>query len=340
MHLAHHARSSHRREWILDIRYFLLKNIRICEYLCLFEASRNTKNTLNMSLISAMKLGGIPAACMLLSTFLGLGIEIPSTMAGALQHFAAGILLCSIGTELLPVLVKAEGFTENFAAGVGFFLGVAVLMLVGIVLPEEDDEGDDEEGQEQFRKCASADNSPVLDIVKTHPGTDAEQKRPSLRQRQHSLKAAAFHHHCDKCKHDVLPSLPEEERPLVATVKLKSVKAFPSALLVAIVVDSALDGLLIGIVTAAGPSAGPILAVSLTVEMSFLGLTLATALRNHRPIQTIPAAIVGPAFRKYRLYSGERFESLVLSNSSYRFLVLTVKYFCSCVGSNSRWSCG
>jgi zinc transporter ZupT len=168
-----------------------------------------------MSLIAAIELGGMPSACMLSSTFRGLGIEMPSTMAGALQHFAAGALLCSIGTELLPELVKAEGFTENFAAGVGFFLGVAALMLVGIVLPEEDDEGEDDEGQEQFGKSASADDSPVLDIVKTHFGADADQKRPSLRQRRHSLKAAAFHHHCNKCKDDVLLSSPEEETPLV-----------------------------------------------------------------------------------------------------------------------------
>jgi zinc transporter ZupT len=293
-----------------------------------------------MSLNTAMKLGCIPAACMLLSTFLGLGIKMPSTMAGALQHFAAGILLCSIGTELLPELVKAEGFTENFAAGVGFFLGVAALMLVGVFLPEEDDEGEDDEGQEQFGESASADVSPALDIVKTHSGTDADQKRPSLHQRRHSLKAAAFHHHCDKCKDDVLPSSPEEEMPLAATEELKSVNAFPSALLVAVVVDSALDGLLIGIVTAAGPSAGPVLAVSLTVEMSFLGLTLAMALCDHRPIQTIPAAIVGPAFCKHGPCCGETFESLVLCNSLCRLRVLTVEHFCSCVGSNSRWSCG
>ena len=55
-----------------------------------------------------------------------------------------------------------------------------------------------------------------------------------------------------------------------------------------------MDGLLIGIATAAGQSAGPMMAASLCVEMSFLGLTLAMALKGQSRISSIGASLVGP----------------------------------------------
>ena len=69
----------------------------------------------------AIFLGFIPAFAMLVCTLVGLGYEVPHNIAGALQHFAAGILICSIGIELLPAMEKASGFAEVFASGVGFF---------------------------------------------------------------------------------------------------------------------------------------------------------------------------------------------------------------------------
>ena len=54
----------------------------------------------------------------------------PDTRAGALRHFAAGILPCSIGTELLPALDLATGTRENAAACGVIFVGVAIMMIV------------------------------------------------------------------------------------------------------------------------------------------------------------------------------------------------------------------
>jgi ZIP family zinc transporter len=72
-------------------------------------------------------------------------------------------------------------------------------------------------------------------------------------------------------------------------------KAFPTALVIALAIDSAIDGLLIGIAAAAGPSAGPMMSASLAVEMSFLGLTLATALHGHPTSKSFSASVLGPA---------------------------------------------
>jgi len=71
-------------------------------------------------------------------------------------------------------------------------------------------------------------------------------------------------------------------------------KALPMSFLAAIVVDSFMDGFLIGITGAAGPGATIIMAGSLSVEMSFVGLTLATACHGMPYSKAIPAALAGP----------------------------------------------
>merc|ERR1712238_96096 len=70
-------------------------------------------------------------------------------------------------------------------------------------------------------------------------------------------------------------------------------KALPLSFLAAIVVDSFMDGFLIGITGAAGPGATIIMAGSLSVEMSFVGLTLATACHGMPYAKAIPAVLAG-----------------------------------------------
>lgn len=88
----------------------------------------------------AIELGAFPAIGMNIVTVLGLNFPTPSKLVGALQHFSAGILLTTVAKELLPEMVKAQGFVENAASGIGFFGGVGVLILLGILIPEEDEE--------------------------------------------------------------------------------------------------------------------------------------------------------------------------------------------------------
>ena len=191
---------------------------------------------------------------MLLFTLVGLGKEVPPTIAGALQHFAAGVLLCTIVTELLPEMVSAEGVAQNVAAGVGFFLGVAVLILLGILIPEHDDDDKEENDHEEEK----------LQLT-------------SLPLRQHSLMTVACQcrEYCRfprRSSSAVEAAVVKEESPLLSSTPENANKSFPLALILAIAIDSTLDGLLIGIACAAGPSAGPMMSASLTVEMSFLGL--------------------------------------------------------------------
>lgn len=252
----------------------------------------------SLSAITAVELGGIPALLMLVFTIAGLRIKTSPVLVGALQHFAAGILLSTIAIELLPEMMNATGIQENLASGVGFFAGVAVLIGLGVVLPQEEEEEEETES-----------------IVLTETKKTKNQHPPlcqSLRNRQQSFKAEAF---CAACAMEqaldaeLLPtSLNESIGETIMTVTSTSdtvtmeetttikspTAAFPTALVTAIAIDSALDGLLIGIAIAAGPSTGPMLSASLSVEMSFLGLTLAAALYGRSLSSSLPAAVLGP----------------------------------------------
>ena len=224
-------------------------------------------------------LGGIPAIAMLSLTFIGLGIDVSHNIAGALQHFAAGILLCSIATELVPPMKDAEGFLEVFASAVGFFSGVFLMILVGVLFPEIEEDDDEEDV-----------DLPVLPLQSPFGGGP---RQTSVSGRKSSLIAEAYKFQESSATPRKI-EIPSEYSPLNSGTGSVKTRAFPAAMLLTVSVDSILDGLLIGIATAAGPSAGPMLALSLCVEMSFLGLTLATAMAGQPKKKSIPAAFLGP----------------------------------------------
>lgn len=222
------------------------------------------------SVVRAAELGAFPAIGMNVVTLAGLKVATPATVVGALQHFSAGILLTTVAKELLPEMVQATGLAENVASGVGFFAGVALLIWLGEVFP------DDEAAR------AMAEEEP-----EHAPST-------SLRNRKLSLKTRAyqFEEESSSAWWEAVEEADDSSSSI--TIAEEAVATLPTALLAAVAIDSALDGLLIGISTAVDPNTGPLLSASLTVESSFLGLTLAAALRN-RPLGTVLLAATAAA---------------------------------------------
>merc|ERR1711972_946241 len=78
--------------------------------------------------------------------------------------------------------------------------------------------------------------------------------------------------------------------PLVSSTE----SIFPSAFLTAVVIDGWMDGMLLGIASAASEDAGLVLAISLSIEMSFLGLTLATSMKGQPIGKSILAVAASP----------------------------------------------
>ena len=230
---------------------------------------------------SALTLGAIPAASMFLFSLLGLQISISKNVTGALQHYAAGLLLCTIATELVPEMDAAEGVGMNIAVLLGFFGGVLLMISLGILLPEGDDDDDD------------SDN----DVPQQHHHGERRASlvgslNKGLRQRSTGYIAMAR-------KSCVLSNSVVGERSslLIPGGEEKKSSKYPSVLVSAIAIDGFVDGLLIGITTAAASSssAGLMMAASLSVEMGFLGITLAVALKGQKHMVSTLSSLVGPS---------------------------------------------
>ena len=228
---------------------------------------------------SAFELGSIPAAAMFVFSMIGLNVAVDESVTGAFQHFAAGLVLCTIGTELLPSMEAATGLQENTAVIVGFGLGVALMIALGVLIPETEDD-DDESDDENPRR-----NSSLLG--------------GSNRLRRKSRGYVTMARDCADCAHSAsagssASEVVGERRPLNPSSGAADRGPFPAVLVSAIAIDGMVDGLLIGIATAAGSSAGLMMAASLSVEMGFLGITLSVALGGQEKHRALAASLVGP----------------------------------------------
>jgi zinc transporter ZupT len=271
------------------------------------------------SMIRAVELGTLPSLGMGVATLCGLHVfQTPPAVVGALQHFSAGILLATLGKELLPEMVQAQGLAENAASGLGFFAGVGFLVVLGILLPEQEKADDDASSSTLMASPAPADIDTTLTNDRRPP---VKEKVTRLRNRQQSKRREAFalagaivakgpglgKQHvafvsvADDTMNDKAPPLPQDDSMTTTIEKTsrweKILATLPIAFLTAICIDAALDGLLIGISTAVDPTTGPILAASMTVESTFFGITISTALRGREIASGVllGAAALGPA---------------------------------------------
>ena len=295
-------------------------------------------------------IGCVPAVCMLLFTILGLGIKVPDNIAGALQHFAAGLLLAAIGSELLPVLLDAEGVVENVYATVGFFAGMAVLIVLGALLPEahghsEDEDDDDEDDDSHVDHAALSKSIGLAGSVRAAFLGGSVVVQPSVSLRQAAKKINEDY--CNGCDtvHEAHADGSGEGQALLkpgkyadAATEQKVVKALevvdtalPLSFLAAIVVDSIMDGLLIGISGAAGPGAVIMMAGSISVEMGFVGLTLATACHGMPYTKAIPAALAGPIALMLGAVLGTYFVPCCSGTFVVVVVVVDVVYVCCAV---------
>eukprot|EP00980_Cylindrotheca_fusiformis_P006877 scaffold1437_cov113-Cylindrotheca_fusiformis.AAC.6 len=237
----------------------------------------------------AMLLGGIPASTMLACTAVGLNREVPHNITGAVQHFAAGILICSIGTELLPAMKDARSAYEILASAIGFFSGVALMIVVGILFPEEEDDSTYDGSSEDEKREDAKELFEKVGVGRKQFGRSS-----SMAGRRNSLISKAYKRGSAPASSRPGASIIAEEDTPLMEHETGYTEPFPAAFVVTVCVDSVVDGLLIGIAAAASPTAGPMLAISLCVEMGFLGCTLATALAKQPTKYSVPASFLGP----------------------------------------------
>ena len=173
---------------------------------------------------------------------------------------------------------------------------MAVLIILGAILPEHDDDDDCDEADENpvertssiIKKRSSISES-LQDIV---TGQNGLRSRKSSKLNIAKTINKDFYTNCE--------TLVEQNETSPLVVKTNSEKQqsneaqLPLSFLAAIAVDAFMDGFLLGITGVAGEGAAIIMAGSLSVEMSFVGLTLATACHGMPYSKSIPAALTGP----------------------------------------------
>ena len=96
--------------------------------------------------LRSFELGSIPASIMLFGSLVTIFAPQPppKAIAHAMQHLAAGIMLCAIATELMPPMRRAKGLSNVLALVLGFSLGVLVMVALSIFLDECESESEKE----------------------------------------------------------------------------------------------------------------------------------------------------------------------------------------------------
>lgn len=243
-------------------------------------------------MVQSLEMGSIPAAVMLTGSLVTIlsPDPPPKVVAHALQHLAAGIMICAISMELVPPMARAKGRDNIIGLVLGFSLGV--LVMIGLSIFLEDAEGDDEEDSQadaaeseallsgELRDTAaegpalrqSGSLRTVQDELRGRPAPSSMGEGPkSLVGQAYSLAGSrpgtepAVGTDSDRAGHGSgqVAGINQVRRP-----------AFPWLFAFCVYVDSVMDGLLVGLALVTGNSAGVFMASAMAVEMGFLGETM------------------------------------------------------------------
>ena len=222
-----------------------------------------------------------PSILMLLLSYAGYALTVPPMFMSAMQHLAAGLVMCAVAVELCPIVSAAPNDAPTILAiVVGFFGGLAIFLLLGAyceVDEDEDEPGEPDDGEPDAAgtpaPASVTDGAAMLrDNLLKSPSRDKLLQSPTL-----SKAFGAKTSKLAQARRLAKPAMPP----------------FPFAFAVAVCVDAFVDGFLIGISDEGGTSGGIVMSAALTIEMGFLGLTFAAAMAK-QPRSVACAAVVVP----------------------------------------------
>jgi ZIP family zinc transporter len=186
---------------------------------------------------------------MLVLSLLAFSISVPEKVVAAMQHLAAGIVLSAVSIELVPEIMRAPNDAATIAGmTVGFVAGITLFLAVGKFCTDGDEDGDDDMPPDKYAEAAE-------------PMTVLAMRRNSAKP---PLGVVGRMRTAQLVEHYAVPKL------------------FPINLLIAVGTDALVDGLLIGIASVNGGNAGVVMAIALSIEMGFLGLTFGTTMATLR----------------------------------------------------------
>lgn len=105
----------------------------------------------------------LPGAVLVASALLGTMVKIPKSAEAVLQHFAGGVVLSAVASELVPEMKKEEA--PVWAITVGFLLGVAMLLTIRKIFSEKEEA--DEKPSASFQKLDESGSIPWGSVIPT-----------------------------------------------------------------------------------------------------------------------------------------------------------------------------
>lgn len=167
--------------------------------------------------------------------------------------------------------IISGGASTTAAMAGGFAVGCALMLILKVLSPPEDPEEDVDLGHDAIQNGNSGGNTALL-------GGRHQSSRSSLPELALLVQAKEW-----------VPS----RRWWTRRHALVSVP-LPKTLMLAVNVDALMDGLLVGLSVVAGKRAGVVVAVALAIEMGFLGITYAMALRRQSQLRLVVNVIIPP----------------------------------------------
>lgn len=240
-----------------------------------------------------------PSLLMLLMSFAGYALTVPPMFMSAMQHLAAGLVMCAVAVELCPIVSAAPNDAITiFAIVLGFFGGLAIFLLLGAYceVDEEDDEDEKDELEATAAPASAADGLAMLrDKLMQSPARPTPTRPRSASDPQSSREKMKAGVTAAAGLVNLLKAFGAKTSKLAQARRLARPASppFPFAFAVAVCVDAFVDGFLIGISDEPGSSAGIVMSAALTIEMGFLGLTFAAAMAK-QPYGIACAAVVVP----------------------------------------------
>lgn len=226
----------------------------------------------------------IPTIAMLVGSLSLLGSrKISSFLLHVLQHFAAGVLLCAVATELLPPIVsRATHLRYKMWITLGFTLGVLVMISLGWLTEYLEDDGEDGPCEAQPPTTRT-------------PGGGVSRARAASRGMAESTTQTSVGESIDsesKMAQYGSASLDSAAEAGLGVVVVPT----PWATVLAIEIDSLIDGFLLGISYVVGQEKTMlVLAVAIAIEMGFVGVAYSGMLAKLPYKRKLPLLLAAPA---------------------------------------------
>lgn len=199
-----------------------------------------------MTMTSTIELCAPPAVLMLLLSIVGMGVRVPLVHISAMQHLAAGIVLCAVAVELCPIISDSPNDPTTIGAiCVGFSAGIALFLALSTFCEVEEPEEEPTPPPAGFSWVdGAADPAPSssggLDAALLSKAQTQQARDGSVERRRRSSRDG------------LVPSTPVQSKLAQALqIRRRNEAAprvhFPTVFAVAVCVDAFVDGFLIGL---------------------------------------------------------------------------------------------